>query len=691
MGATLSWMAALALFFASTLSAQHAPALPEPFWSYAMLGSGHGGAGIVMLDLPGGPELVVGGDQESFLASDHWLSLRRRPGLGDWVPSDSSELIPAGLCSLAKGTPFLGGGVALVVVWEDGQVEWRDPASKQLIHTFASGLGAAEAIELADLDGDGDDELLLINTSRLQIHDGSGARLATVFHGGYDLVVAQMDADAPLEIALTSGVVLDALTLAPQWSWAAGFGSAVDAEDLDGDGRAELVAMSSWNLLTSFNVDLGLPWWSISSGASNACIELADLESDGDWELLLGGSQFAPIRCYDARTTQPLWTLPNPEHGVAGLTTADVDLDGDQELIWAASAGSSAAEYVLIVDWQTGFEQWRSDALDGPMVGPVRGDLDGDQVPELIAASFESRAGFDSGKLLVFDGASHELLAVSAPVAGNQMEFGVRGLALHDVDTDGRQEIAMAGDFGGDGWIGIMEYAAGTFTEVWSVPPPLADDAPFRSLALADLDLDGDLEVLGGGSRYSGISLGTFLVVFDYATRTVEWQSQHLGTFQGHVAAIEVSDVDGDGYPEALALLHEQEVHIFDGRTKALEAVLPGEYTAMRVIQVGHRRYVVLGDEHGALTAFVWSGAGYSLAFQRTFVTGAVEGITAAPAAHLLVGAGGRLNLVSLLSGAVRWQSGDYGAGFGRQVAFGTGSPLTFYSAGLFSVVGHRR
>lgn len=670
---------------------QHAPALPEPFWSHALLGSGHGSAGIVVLDQPGGPELVVGGDQENHLFSDSWQALRRRPGIGDWVTSYSSELLPARLCGLATGTPFLGGGVALVVVREDGHVEWREPASKQLIHTFSSGLGAAEAIELADLDGDGDDELLLINTSRLQVHDGSGALLATVFHGGYDLVAAQMDADAALEIAVTSGVVLDSLTWTPQWSWAAGFGSALDAEDLDGDGRAELVAMSSWNLVMSFNVDLGLPWWSISSGASNGCIELADLESDGDWELLLGGSQFAPIRCYDARTTQPLWTLPNPEHGVAGLTTADVDLDGDQELIWAASGGSSAAEYVLIVDWQTGFEQWRSDALDGPMLGPVRGDLDGDQLPELVTASLESRAGRDSGKLLVFDGASHELLAVSAPVAGNQMEFGVRGLALHDVDADGRQEIAIAGDFGGDGWIGILEYAAGVFTEVWSVPPPLADDAPFHSLAIADLDLDGDLEVLGGGSRYSSSSLGTFLVVFDYATRTLEWQSQHLGTFQGHVAAIEVADTDGDGYPEALALLHEQEVHVFDGRTQALEAVLPGEYTAMRVIEAGPRRYVVLGDEAGALTAFVWTGAGYSVALQRTVFADEVEGITAAPAAHLLVGAGGRLNLVSLLTGAIRWQSGDYGTGFGRVVAFGAGSPLTFYSAGMFSVVGHRR
>lgn len=680
----------LPIFLAlSPFALQNAP-VPEPYWSFSVMGSGIGDSDLVAIEVNGQPELFCAGSVNTSWRNDLWYALRRDPGSNQWSQAYVAPLLPSGIIRMAAGTLIPGAGISLVVLRADATIEIHDPATGALIRSFATSATSPTSMDLADMDGDGYEEILVVNASRVAIHAASGALRGTGFAGGWDVVAAQMDADSQLEIAVTSGVVLDGASLVSQWTWGAGFGRELAAEDLDGDGRAELVAMEDYNFVWSFNVDLQLPWWSLPTGDNDA-MRLADVEGDGSWEVLVGDGQWGDVSCYDAQTMAFEWSIHNPEHGVTDVAVLDVDGDGDKEVIWGAGQSSSGPDFLYIADWQTSQVQWRSEDLDGPFLGPVIGDLDGDGRRELVVASFLSESGYDSGRLVVFDADTLRLKAISPPVAGNRAWTGLHDLELYDVDNDGRDEIAIAADDIRDGLIEIYDYAGGAFTLQWSNPTPLPVGAPFQSVAFADLDLDGNLEVIGGGSKESGFGAGTFVYVFDYLTRVEEWHSVQMGGTNSKITEVAVADTDLDGFPEILGMVEAGSVYVYEGASKVLEAIISGRNTTMSVMVSGPHRYLLLGDNSGFLTVREWNGASYGSVYQKQMAYVALDGITKGPPGYAFVGADEKLRLVSIATGASLWISADYGSRFGTQLLMTNGAGTAFLTAGGYSVVGFVR
>ena len=58
---------------------------------------------------------------------------------------------------------------------------------------------------------------------------------------GSSIIVADLDDDGILEIALNSGFVVDASFQRVEWRWPDGFGERLGYADLDGDGIPELI------------------------------------------------------------------------------------------------------------------------------------------------------------------------------------------------------------------------------------------------------------------------------------------------------------------------------------------------------------------------------------------------------------------------------------------------------------------
>lgn len=670
--------------------AQRGPALPELFWSQGILGSHLGDSGFVVLDVSGAPELVLGGSTGSFSSNDRWQSLQRNAN-GAWQSSFVSEIMLQGVRSLGSGRLTFGANPSLLVLREDGIVEIRDGTTKNLQSTFDTGLGTPLRLVCADLDGDTVDEILVVNGNKLRIYTAAGIQTADVGHGGDDVVVAQMDQDPQPEIAVGSGVVLDGASLQPQWTWPPGFGDELAAADIDGDGMDELITMPEWSFIECFDVELGLPRWSLPTGNSNDAIEVVDLEGDGSWEILYAPSQFGPIQCFDALTTALLWSIPNLQVGAGDLIAFDADLDGDLEVAWTSGHGNSGADTLLIADWQTTSIQWSSVHLDGPFIGPVRGDLDGDGLPELVVATRESEAGYDNGWLLIYDGVTHELLASALLHAEGRISEGVQDLELYDLEGDGRKEIVVAADASGTGWIGIHKYGAGVVTEVWSNARPRPDASPFLSVACGDVNLDGELDLIAGGSRGPG-GLGTHLYSYGYATDSGPlWRSLQMGSGASEITELAIADTDGDGAPEILGMVEGGDLYVFDGVTKALEALILGSFTAMTVYPAGPRHDVMLGDANGVVTQHSWSGSQFTTTYTGALAADEVDGVALAGSGLVLLGSAGRLHLVALGSTNTLWSSGNYAGEFGARTVIVPGFPLRFYTAGHVAIAGFKR
>ncbi len=669
---------------------QHAPGVPQPYQMEAIMGSGIGAARFVAVEVDGQPELFCSARTDSFGPNDYWYALRRDPGTGAWTHSYVSELVPAGVVRMDAAEILPGRGITLVILLEDATVELRDPSSKALIGSFVSSAVSPTALELGDVTGDGYADILVLDSAQVVVHSAGGAVLGIGAAGGVDLVAAQMDDDPQPEIAVTSGVVLDALTLTAQWDrGGVEFGIRLASEDVDLDGRAELVAMQEPTAIRAYDVELQSRQWTIQNSTNDA-ISLTDVEGDGDWELLVGNGSSGDVRCFDALTTLEEWRIQKPETGVTDVIALDVDGDGDKEVIWATGHASTVSDHLYVADWQTQQIQWRSEHIDGPLVGPEFGDLDGDGLREIVVAGFKSESGYGSGRLMVLDAATLRTLAISPVVAGGTGASGIHDVRLRDVDRDGRDEILVGTDRGYYGALEIYDYDAGVFTLQWTNPMPWPDGSPFHSVEAADVDLDGDLELICGSGMETTGSLGNFVYVYDYLMVAEEWHSGQMGGSWDKISAVAVADGDMDGRPEIFAMVENGAVYVYDGVTKALEALLPGAFTAMSLQILGSTTVLLLGDQNGRVAAGVWNGASYQTVYERSLATVPIDGITPGPPGTVLLGADGPLRLVALASGAELWRSGPYGEGFGTRVLT---SPLTtapFVSAGRFSVVEFR-
>ena len=259
--------------------------------------------------------------------------------------------------------------------------------------------------------------------------------------------------------------------------------------------RAVAYPARSSNLHLLDDNALNLPGWPAEINARHPPC-LADIDGDGEMEIFAAGSLPGGAQHYFGfhldRSPLPGWPVvvtTLPFVSVSALCTiADLEGDGTLELI-----GGSAQGEVSV---------WNQDGelLDGwPVVLPVGvnlpyvngssvADLDGDGTLEVILAPV---SGFVH--VLRHDGTEFSGFPVNlkADIGGNPV--------LADVDNDGQLEIiiATAGGRGQPRQRLFVLRIDGAFQVGY---PVVVDDQVFSSVAVADLDRDGELWIVAAVS-----------------------------------------------------------------------------------------------------------------------------------------------------------------------------------------------
>lgn len=663
--------------FAAPLAAQIQPQVEH---AYVAFGSGIGEAGFVPSTAPGQNEFYLDGSFGAF-----WHTLRHDPGSGQYVQTYVSPEFGSDVIQIEVANVLPSAGDEILVLTEDGLVRVYHQSDKSLLAMIDTGLNSVRAMDLADFNADGLDDFAITDQGALHLLTNNGTLIQS-FPGnsGQDVVIGQMDGDPSLEVAVSNGYVIDVLSGLVQCTWVAGFGFDMGVSDFDGDGMQELIFVEFWNFAWAFDVDTCLPKWSIPM-FNNGAMQIADVDMDGTDELLIGEAQWGDILCFDLSTQAQLWSLNNPEHGCTYVQAADTDGDGTKEIIWGAGASSSGEDIMYIADWSTQIVEWESIDLRGPFAGPVVGDLDGDGLMEVVTVSSESDSGYGAGKLVVLRTSSY-LPDVSQEVARSMGWTGIHDIKLHDVDGDGDMEIMIAAGTTYDGLLEIYDYApGGVFTLIWD-NNTLPNGATFYSVDAADIDQDGQLEIIGGvGAEHTG-STGTFLYAYDYATGNEEWHSLQMGGFWDAITDVAIADLDQDGALEIAGMVEGGDIYIFDGVTKTLEAIEFGSHSCMEAVVVGTSTPILLtGDNTGTLRAVYHDGTGYSVVRTFSFGSGEMDGFKLLPGNKIAIGSGGVLSLYPLVSGASPiWSSDHYGVPFGSQVEFVSDGFVTGGSNGVY-------
>ena len=412
----------------------------------------------------------------------------RTGGQLSWYESDGAQP-PTWTEHSIDGALNEPGGVALGDVDGDGDLDvvassggddrvawWSndlDGAGSWPVTTVADPLLFAEGIDVGDVDGDGDLDVLSgtdedAGQIAWHLNDGTGASWAsqTVFVG----------ADA-----------------------ASGYVRAVDV-DRDGDLDA-VVPRDSANAVAWFeNVTGDATSWTERTvdGASAPAGALAvDLDDDGDLDLLATAAGSGDVGFWETArihgtTTFDLANLINAADGDNSLRAADMDGDGDVDLV-ATLEGTN-----LVVWWENDLgdaSSWTQHQVCGPVAGsPCQdrprelglGDLDGDGDVDVVVSHFNSPAATTWYR--------NEGGSWSAGGDIHVYGYGGQGADVADVDGDGDNDAIICDRSSATvGWAENLDSLGGS----WSYHPVTSGFLQAQEVRHADIDGDGDVDIYG--------------------------------------------------------------------------------------------------------------------------------------------------------------------------------------------------
>ncbi|MFQ5401187.1 MAG: FG-GAP-like repeat-containing protein [Anaerolineae bacterium] len=313
----------------------------------------------------------------------------------------------------------------LGAAWEAHEIAWWENTARDGSawnkHVVVTGFEAPYSVYAADLDGDGDQDVLgsALNSEEIAwwentVGDGSLWVIHVVdaaFLGATSAIAADIDGDTDLDII---GSALTANDVA-WWENSAGDGSvwtkqiidgiflgaySVHAADIDGDNDLDVIGAAF--------LGNDIAWWENSAAAGDGStwvkhvvdlsfsgarsVHGADIDGDGDVDIA-GAARFGSQITWWENTNGngSAWTKQVVKSGFIGamsVHTADVDGDGDMDLLGAALNLNDLTWWENSIGDGT---EWIEHLVDGSFIGAqsvYTADLDGDNDLDILGAAF---------------------------------------------------------------------------------------------------------------------------------------------------------------------------------------------------------------------------------------------------------------------------------------------------------------
>lgn len=314
--------------------------------------------------------------------------------------------------------------------------------------------------------------------------------------------------------------------------------------DIVGDGDLEIIVGGTDGRVYAWDLHGDpLPGFPVSViGYAQYAPSVGDLDGDGHVEIVQstrGFSSGGRLYAIDHRG-RVLSGFPisfDNRNLLGSPTLCDLDDDGQLEIIVGVNAGSIGYLHIVEPDGSQWGGRWPLELDHVPAATAGAGDLDGDGAPEILYQSYNSLY------VLRPDGTSLPGWPKQIPNAN----FSYQSPALADLDGDGDLEIVVGAHRNASGCYVFHHDAAPM--EGW---PKLLGTWTYCPPTVTDLEGDGVLEILDGRAGYvSGNSecfwawdrSGNLKSGFPYV-------SDHGGGSEGPLT---VADIDGDGRVEIFA------------------------------------------------------------------------------------------------------------------------------------------
>ncbi|MCA8943446.1 MAG: VCBS repeat-containing protein [Planctomycetes bacterium] len=319
-----------------------------------------------------------------------------------------------------------------------------------------------------------------------------------------------------------------------------------DVADLDGDGDLDLLGTSAVDGAATIQFqqsprDFSEPI-TLSGPTSPTDIDVIDSDGDGDTDILiasdgLDGGLWLFVQQPDGTFSGSLVADSEPARD---LVVADLDGDGDGDVI-AVQDGAPVRIYSRMEP--NAFARADLEMVDGAHT-VAAADIDGDGDMDIIGA-----ASLSAWVLFRESNGNLASAPVTIPRTGVVGDFRVARPA--DIDADGDLDVVLTQTFAGSqsstGVLCLRQAPQESF-EFVEIAPLDRLGIPV-GLDIADLDGDGDVDILAGQTAQGVGSAVAILQASPGEFRRAEWSSANEGQ-SNYVRAV---DLDGDGYVDTIS------------------------------------------------------------------------------------------------------------------------------------------
>ena len=317
--------------------------------------------------------------------------------------------------------------------------------------------------------------------------------------------------------------------------------------DVDGDGRTEivhsLVDYSGYSGDSTVNIwtadGKSLPNWPVDLGYAWATgLAVGDIDGDGTYEVVVGCEYDGEVYAYHIDTGEmvegdwPAWVGGYYGYVTAGPVLADLDGDGDSEVIVALDYESSSTDGLIALQGD-GTEFWaRRYTSEGPLSA---GDIDRDGDVEIGLSGY----GPGLSRLYTF------ILDSQGQQIARWRGGSPKGTVFTDLEGDGTTEMVFCAEDA------VMAVRADG-TTLWKTKTTDTLDSA-GGISVGDLDGDGFNEVYVDTLVESDEYVFTRVYAFDHEGKPLIGAGYPKSIMGSPVWCVPlIADIDGDGLKELI-------------------------------------------------------------------------------------------------------------------------------------------